>query len=57
MQPQIVYVAWLAVLTLGLVYSIFKRSADEDRIAKLEQQLKDLQSAGGGSPAQAPPKA
>jgi hypothetical protein len=51
MQPQIVYIAWLAVLTLGLIYSIFRRSADEERIAKLEQQVKALQSGS------APPRA
>jgi hypothetical protein len=51
MHPHIGYIAWLAVLTLGLIYDIFRRGQFDERLKKLEDQVKALQ---GGS-AQPPP--
>jgi hypothetical protein len=51
MHPHIGYIAWLAVLTLGLIYDIFRRGQFDERLKKLEDQVKALQ---GGS-TQPPP--
>lgn len=45
MPNDIYFIAWMAVLTLGLVYLIFKRSADAERVTDLELDVRRLQQA------------
>ena len=56
MPQDIYYIMWMAVLTLGLVYLIFKRNADAERLADLELDIRRLQQ-GSQKPGEQPPPA
>jgi hypothetical protein len=56
MPNDIYFIAWMAVLTLGLVYLIFKRNQDADRVSDLELDIRRLQQAAQPPQEQKPPQ-
>ncbi len=56
MQYDVYSIAWMAVLTLGLVYLIFKRNQDAEHVADLELDIRRLQQAAQPPQEQRPPQ-
>jgi hypothetical protein len=55
MAQDLYYIIWMAILTLGLVYMIFKRNADAERVTDLELDLRRLEQAVQKPAGQTPP--